>query len=68
MDIPAPASRGDWASSKTVTFMPRARSASAADNPPIPAPTMAIFSLSVIGTNPTIKRLGFAKDSAVSCR
>ena len=35
--------------SKTVTFMPRALSASAADNPPIPAPTMAIFSLSVIG-------------------
>ena len=32
MDSPAPASRGDSAPSKTVTFMPRALSASAADN------------------------------------
>ena len=63
MDIPAPASRGDSASSKTVTFMPRALSASAADNPPIPAPTMAIFSLSVIGTDPPVERLRFAKRS-----
>src|SRR6185295_6448024 len=56
MDSPAPASRGDSAPSKTVTFMPRALSASAADNPPIPAPTMAMFSPLVIGPDPPIKR------------
>ena len=60
MDIPAPASRADSASSKTETSMPRALSARAAANPPIPAPTMATFSLSIIGTGPIVECLGFA--------